>query len=58
MMALKQWVDDLQSQLVLDSATGFIASLHLFLKLPATVESEEEKAEMLIKSGIETKKRM
>ena len=59
MMALKNWVDELQSQLLLDPATGFIASLHLFLKQPAaTSEVEETKTDYFKEFGIQIKEKI
>ena len=61
MMALKNWVDELQSQLLLDPATGFIASLHLFLKPPpaaATNEVEETKTDYFHEFGIQIKEKI
>mgnify|MGYP000932836280 CR=1 FL=1 len=58
MMALRHWIDDLQSQLVLNPATGFIASLNLFLKAPAAAEGEERKNDFYTEFGIQIREKI
>ena len=41
MMALKHWVDDLQSQIALDPTTGFLISLPNYIKVPPNLPEEE-----------------
>ena len=57
-MQLKSWVDELQSNLLLDQSTGFITSLHLFVKAPSTSLSDENEVEYFRELGISIKEKI
>ena len=42
MMALRQWVDDLQRQVTLDPASSFLVDLRSFVRVPAELKTEED----------------